>query len=181
MASKYYIGTEPIIVEGELSNFANTTIGEEVSFEFYIRESEVDTRPSTAATYGGSQGATYGGSNGFTYDRSLKYKTAQERYNRLKDYLNYAGYATTSRTLGSAYYTEPFDFANTSVDSLLVPIRPHGDINQARGVWGVITGGDDSTEIFGAIARIDLTVFVLAEYEDYTSENEVRAEFEATL
>jgi len=88
---------------------------------------------------------------------------------------------TTFRTMGSAYFTEPFDFSNSSVSTLLVPIWPHQDIQEARGVWGIITGGDDSTEIFGAIARIDLSVFVLAEYSDYSTESDVRTEFESTI
>lgn len=170
--TRWYIGdSDPVVAEGELSNYPNTTIGEEVTFEFYIRESEIDD-------YGT---AAYGDVYGTVYSDELTYQTAEERYNRLKEYLRYAGYANVSRTIGSAYFTEPFDLTNATVDSLLVPIYPHTDIQEARGVWGVITGGSDSTEVFGALARVDLTVFVLAEYDDYDSETAVRNEFETSI
>ncbi len=162
--TRWYIGdtSDPVIVEGHTDSFPNTTFGEEVTFSFYIRNKEI------------TQDDNFDPAN-------LTYTTGADRYNRLKDYLNYAGYSTTSQTMGSVYFTEPFDFTNSPVSTLLVPIWPHQDIDQARGVWGIITGGDDTTEIFGSIARIDLDVFVLAEYSDYSTESDVRNEFEATI
>jgi len=180
MSTRYFVGTEPIICDGELSDYADSTYGSEVTFEFYIRETGIDD-DTTGATYGNSTGATYGGETGFTYGTALEYQSASERYNRLKDYLNYAGYVSTGNTIGSVYFNETADFTNTSVNSLVVPIRPHRDIDQAPGVWGVITGGSDSTEIFGAVARVDLSVFVLAEYSEYDTEQDVRNEFEVNL
>ncbi len=163
MSYRWYFGDQddPVILEGHTGDYPNTTVGESYTFEFYIQD---DISSDDNFTVG-----------------DLTYTTAVDRYDRLKEYLRYAGYATTSRTLGSAYFTEPLDFTEADVDTLLVPIWPHDDIDQARGVWGVITGGDDSTEIFGALARISVDVFVLAEYSDYATETDVRNEFEATI
>ncbi len=102
---------------------------------------------------------------------------ASERYQTLKSYLNYAGYATAERTEKSVYFWED-GFSQSPINTLLVSIQPDSDIEEARGVWGIITGGSDSTEVFGAQARIGLEVFVLAEYDDYATEQDVRDAFE---
>lgn len=182
MSTRYFVGTEPLVVDGDLSgSYADTQYGNEVTFEFYIR-GDIEGDSGTGATYGESTGATYGEETGFTYGSDgLEYQTAQERYNRLKDYLNYADYGAVGGTMGSVFFNETTDFANSPVDTLVIPIRPHQDIDQAPGVWGFITGGDDTTEIFGAIARVDLTVFVLAEYGEYATEQDVRDEFEVSI
>lgn len=105
---------------------------------------------------------------------------ASERYRTLKDYLNYAGYAVAERTEAGVYFRED-GYSRSPINTLLVSIQPHADIEEARGVWGIITGGSDSTEVFGAQARIDMDVFVLAEYDDYATETDVRNAFESTL
>lgn len=154
--------SDTIVVNGELSNYANTTFGETSSFEFYIYEDSSD--------YGDIYGSVYG------YGLSAK-----KRYQILKDYLNYAGYSVADRTEGSVYFNEQADFSRAPIDTLLVSIRPGNGVEEGRGIWGVITGGSDSTEVFGAQARIDLDVFVLAEFDDYDTEQAVRDEFEHTL
>lgn len=147
----YYVNDTP--VNGELSTYPDVTIGEETSFEFYIKE-----------------------------DNSLS-QSADDRYNELKELLKYAGYATTSQTLGSAYYTEPADYDRADVDTLLVYIRPGSGVDEARGVWGVVTGGSDDTEIFGAIARVNMTVFVLGEYDSpaLRTVSDVEREFKSEI
>lgn len=159
--------SDTIIVEGELSNYPNTTFGEESSFEFYIRESEIDSRG-----YGLDYGSSYGG---------LEHRTASERYQTLKQYLKYAGYSVAERTQRGVYFNEQSGFDRAPIDTLLISVQPHEDIEEIRGIWGVIMGGSDSTEVFGAQARIDLEVFVLAEYDDYDSEQDVRDAFEYQL
>lgn len=179
-STRWFIGEEPVVAEGHLGTYTDLSYGNEVTFELYFNDDIEDE--STGATYGEETGGTYGGSLGFTYgSNSLEYQTAPERYNRLKDYLNYAGYVETSQTIGSVFFNETTDFENTPVDTLVVPIRPHRDIDQASGLWGVITGGDDTTEIFGSFARIDLTVFVLAQYDEFDTEQEVRDVFESQI
>ena len=163
MSYRWYFGdqNDPVILEGHTGDFPNTTVGETFTFEFYIQDDVISDDNFDVGT--------------------LTYTTAIERYNRVKDYLQYAGYANTNTTLESAYFTEPGSYSNAPISSLLVPIWPHSDIDQARGIWGVITGGDDTTEIFGAVARVSIDVFVLAEYSDYATETDVRNAFERSL
>jgi len=137
---------DTVVVNGELSNYPNTTFGETSSFEFYIKD-------------------------------HTDLSSASDRYQTLKSYLNYAGYATAERTEKSVYFWED-GFGRSPINTLLVSIQPDSDIEEARGIWGVITGGSDSTEVFGAQARIGLEVFVLAEYDDYATEQDVRNAFE---
>ncbi len=60
MNARWYIGEgdSTVIVNGETSDYPNTQIGQEITFEFYIRESGIDTREPTGATYGGTLGGT---------------------------------------------------------------------------------------------------------------------------
>jgi len=180
MTYRYYVGPEPIIVDGETSDYADTTYGSSITFDFYIQQGSLTYDDfATGATYGGETGGTYGEETGFTYGSDVpEVVTAKDRYNRLKDYLNYAGYAETGQTIGSVYFEEKTDFANSPVDTLVIPIYPFPDIDEAPGVWGVIEAGDDTTEIFGSIARVSVDVFVLAEYSEFDTEAEVRNEFE---
>lgn len=158
---------DTIVVNGELSNYPNTTFGETSTFEFYIRD-----------VGGGDSG--YGIDYGSEYGNHL-YRSAEERYQTLKDYLNYAGYSVAERTQRGVYFNEQSGFDRAPIDTLLISIQPHSDIEEIRGIWGVIMGGSDSTEVFGAQARIDLEVFVLAECDDYATEQDVRDAFEYQL
>jgi len=58
-------------------------------------------------------------------------------------------------------------------------VVPGNDVTEARGVWGVIESIDDTTEIFGAVARITVELFVVAEFDEYGSEEQVRNAFES--
>jgi hypothetical protein len=139
-------------LNGETSTFPNVTIGEDTTFSFYIKQSSGYPEPQGVGD-------------------------AEERYNQVVEWGKYAGYATVNRTLSSVYFKEN-DYPDADIDSLLVSIEPGDGVNQARGVWGIITGIDDSTEIFGAVARVDVSVTVLGQYDDYDDEAAVRAELE---
>lgn len=171
-------------LEGERSNYPNITTGEEITFEFYLKDDLADATVfgATGGTASGTTGFTASGATGATAGSQTfdnRFTTAEDRYNRLKEYSKYAGYAATETTLASAYFSENTDFADTPVDSLVCGIHPADGVAEARGIWGVLTGVDDTTEVFGAVARIDLTVFVLAEYDEYMNEQAVRDAFES--
>jgi hypothetical protein len=173
-----------IVLPGELSDYPNTTVGEEVTFEFYLKDDLADSGEfqATGSTHGGVTGSTHGGVTGATLGSQTynnRFSDPENAYNRLKEYSKYAGYASTDTTLASAYFSENTDFADTPVDSLVCGIFPDNDVDEARGIWGVLTSVDDTTEIFGAIARLDLSVFVLAEYSEYADEQAVRDAFES--
>jgi len=173
-----------IVLPGELSNYPNTTTGEEITFEFYLKGDlqDSDAFEATGGTASGLTGFTASGLTGATAGSQTynnRFSDAVGAYNRLKEYSKYAGYASTNTTLASAYFSENTDFADTPVDSLVCGIYPNDEIDEARGVWGVLTSVDDTTEIFGAIARLDLTIFVLGEYDEYLDEQAVRDAFEA--
>lgn len=139
-------------LNGETSTFPNVTIGEDTTFSFYIKQSSGYPEPQAVGD-------------------------AKERYNQVVEWGKYAGYATVNRTLSGVYFREN-NYPDADIDSLLVSIEPGDGVDQARGVWGIITEIDDSTEIFGAVARVDVSVTVLGQYDDYDDEAAVRAELE---
>lgn len=116
-----------------------------------------------------------------TFEFYLQGDNQETAYQTLKDYQRAANKAAVNRSLGDVYYHTGSDFANTSIDSLLVKVTPGSDINQARGVWGVITNIDDRTEIFGSIAKFDVTVGVLADADEYATHNTVIDTFATDL
>jgi len=123
---------------------------------------------------------TYGEENSFEF--YIKGGSDPEgNYNTLKEYQKYAGYTQVDRTLGDVFYHVTTDFSRSEIDSLVVKITPGESIDQARGVWGVITDIEDNTEIFGAIARVDVTVAVLADATEYDSHSEISDTFESNL
>jgi len=104
---------------------------------------------------------------------------AETRYDRVKDLEQYAGYPTVERTLTGAYYSED-SYPLSDRDSMLVSIEPGDGVDEARGVWGIVQSIDDSTEIFGAVARIEMSVLVLAEFDEFRRpevESEYKADF----
>jgi len=123
---------------------------------------------------------TIGEENSFTFyiKGTSRFQDAETRYDRVKDLERYAGYPTVERTLSGAYYSED-SYPLSTRDSLLVSIEPGDGVDEARGVWGIVQSIDDSTEIFGAVARIDMSVLVLAEFDDFADRSAVEAEYKA--
>jgi hypothetical protein len=62
-----------------------------------------------------------------------------------------------------------------------VQINPGSSISQAKGVWGVITDVTDDTEIYNAIARVSVTVGVLARASKYDNHSTVISNFASDL
>jgi len=177
-----------IVVNGDTSDYPDITLSETNTFEFYIKEDglsvDLEGGGSAGGTYAGTAaGGTYAGTAaGMTYAGLGKTvsDTAQEAYNRLKEYQKYAGYASTQATLGASSFSEnPDVFDRAPIDGIVMAIVPGDDVTEARGVWGVIESINDTTEIFGAVARISVDLFVLAEFDEYGSEEQVRDAFES--
>jgi len=202
-------GTDYIVVNGDLSDYPDITLSESNTFEFYLKEDglsvDLEGGGSAGGNYSGKQGGwgdnwgtdwgstdgatsitsagTYAGTAaGMTYAGLGKTvsDTAQDAYNRLKEYQKYAGYASTQATLGASSFSEnPDVFDRAPIDGIVIAIVPGDDVIEARGVWGIIESIDDTTEIFGAVARISVDLFVLAEFDEYGSEQQVRDAFES--
>jgi len=171
-----------IVFNGELSTYPDITFGETNTFEFYIKSGVDNTERSTGATYSGVTGGTYSGVTGATYSTANTkdtYDTPEQIYQQVKEYEQYAGYATSEQTLEGTYFSENPDFSRANIDGIVTSIRPGDDVDQARGVWGIIESITDDTQIFGAIARISIDVFVLSRIDEYNDEAAVRTAFEA--
>lgn len=147
--------------------------------EFILNRGE-----STEITFNGDESdypdITIGEENSFQFyiQNTAGGQTASTRYNQVKEFEKYAGYAEVSKTLTGAYYSEPKTFQFAPITSLLVSIEPQ-NVDKAKSVWGILQTIDDNTEIFNAVARVDLSVFVLAEYDDFADRNAVEAEYKA--
>jgi len=177
-----------IVVNGDLSDYPDITLSDTNTFEFYLKEDGL----SVDLEGGGSASSTYAGTNASgTYAGTAASGTyaglgktvsddATAAYNRLKEYQKYAGYATTGATQGASYFSEnPDVFDRAPIDGIVMAVVPGNDVTEARGVWGVIESIDDTTEIFGAVARITVELFVVAEFDEYGSEEQVRNAFES--
>jgi len=139
---------------------------------------------STEITFNGDLGdypdITIGEENSFEFYiiGSAGGDSADTRYDQVKEFEKYAGYADVTQTLTSAYYSEPTTFQFSPITSLLVSIEPQ-NVDEAKSVWGILTAIDDTTEIFNAVARVSMTVFVLAEYDDFADRSAVQTEYQA--
>lgn len=136
--------TESLTLPGELTTYPDNTVGEDTTFEFYIKGG-----PSDEATY-----------------------------QAFKELQKYAAFSTVEKTIESVSFTEPSDFDRAdNVNSLLVQVTPGSSVTEAGGVWGIVTNVTDSTQTFGAIARIELTVTVLADADEYDAHAAVKQAF----
>jgi hypothetical protein len=159
--TSYYLenSSDLIVVNGDRATYPDIAQSATNTFEFFIKEPIQNARTSTKTVY----------------------DTASTTYNRLKEYEEFAGYAATGRTLEETTFSESKDFSGAPVNGLVISVQPGDGVDEARGVWGAIESIDDTTEVFGAVARISLDLFVLAEYDDYATESDVRNALEADL
>jgi len=181
----FYLENEDdlIVVNGELSTYPDITFGETNTFEFYLKDGTENNQQvaSLGGTYSGTTGGTYGGITGITLSTAkTEFDTPREAYNQLKEYQRYAGFASTQQTLGGATFSEyPDSFDRAEISGIVMSIRPGDDVDEARGAWGIIESITDDTEIFGAVARISIDLFVVAALDEYDIESEVRTAFES--
>jgi len=172
---------DEIIVNGETTDYPNVTLGETETFEFYLKDPiDSDTIQNLGGTASGLTGFTASGPSGASLSGTKNVTdTALDSYHQLKEYQRYAGYASTNQTFGGVTFSENGSFADADIDGLVISVRPGSGVDEAKALWGVITGMDDTTEIFGAIARISMELFVLGEVNDYPTETDIRDAFEA--
>lgn len=172
---------DEIIVNGELTDYPNVTLGETETFEFYLKDPlDATTIQNLGGTASGLTGFTASGPSGASLPSNKNItSTALDSYHQLKEYQRYAGYASTNQTFGGVTFSENGSFADADINGLVMSIRPGSGVSEAKALWGVITGMDDTTEIYGAIALISMEVFVLGEVQDYPTESDIRNAFEA--
>ncbi|EMA42655.1 hypothetical protein C449_15973 [Halococcus saccharolyticus DSM 5350] len=101
-----------------------------------------------------------------------------DRYERLVAYQDYAGlYALHEPMGGGVEYTETHD-GQPPGGSLLVALRPADWDSTGRGVWGLIAGVDDSTEVPEQQCLVDVELAYLAQLGDYSDTAAVREALE---
>jgi hypothetical protein len=159
--TSYYLenGSDLIVVNGNRGTYADVSLSDTITFEFFVKEPIDNNRTSNKTVY----------------------DTPSTVYNRLKEYEDFAGYFTTNQTLEDTSFTETKDFSSDDVSGLVISVQPGDDVEQARGVWGLINSFDDSTEIFGAVAVLSLEIYVLGEFDDYADETALRDALEADI
>lgn len=99
-----------------------------------------------------------------------------ERYDQLRDrgmYANSESVITDTAFDGTPWFAESHPY-----ETLLVDVEPGRDLAHVRGVWGILTGVEDDSEIPEQHARVSVTVFVLADRDEYETRYAVRREFE---
>lgn len=95
-----------------------------------------------------------------------------DRYRYLIDLIDASGGASVTLDRdGVAAYTETLR-PNAEVNTLLVEVTPNG-IAEMDGVWAVVTGGSDDTEIIGAQAILEIEITVLARHGEYADRTAV--------
>lgn len=103
--------------------------------------------------------------------------TDQAAYESLQDSLTDAGAAAYGTDVnGDPWYMEQ----HTTQDTLLVEILPGPDSVAARGVWGILIGGDDNTTTPQQEQVISYEVFVLSDSDSFTTEADVEAAFKVS-
>lgn len=113
------------------------------------------------------------GFEGAVANESAGFRTRYETVRQLLDYTGLAAYGTDS--LGVPWYTETLPTAAT-VDSHVVSLTPSSDLQNVsvRGMWALVTGGGDETTM-GADLALSLSIFVLADIDDYADRDAVEA------
>lgn len=96
------------------------------------------------------------------------------RYERLVAYQDYASqYALHEPMGGGVRYTETHD-GQPPGGSLLVALRPADWDRTGRGIWGLIAGIDDSTEVPEKQCLVDVELVYLAPLGEYADVAAVR-------
>jgi len=165
--------TATITTGGELSTYSSINYGGENTFEFFLQdEITIDLSETDYTSYPFQYPASYPGTSEIT--------DLSGRYQRIKEYQKYAGYTEVSRTLGDIFYHTNADFSRSDVETMVVKVTPSEDIVDARGVWGVISNIEDETRRPNWY-RVNITVQILADAEEFINHREVRQAFKSNL
>jgi len=159
--TSYYLenASDLIVVNGDRGTYADISLADTITFDFFVKASIDNNRTSNKTVYDTPSGV----------------------YNRLKEYEDFAGFFTTNQTLEDTSFSETKDFGGAAVGGLVISVQPGDDIHKARSIWGLIDSINDRTELFGAVARLSVDVYVLAEYDDYADETALRNALEADV
>lgn len=169
-----------VVVDGLLSEFINRRRGDSVTLRFEIRR-RTGAGSTTGGQYSSADGYQWSGPSGAQYDAGgTDVAPAETRYERLVAYHDFSG-ATDAAVDDQRvpYYRESVP-QRADITSLLVGIEPNGDLDPATGVWGIVTGGGETSRLFADAAVVELDVLVLAEYPELTR-SEVKQQFEEPL
>lgn len=105
----------------------------------------------------------------FWYDPDIDDDTDDhiDRYRDLREYGDFAGSMSVSRSAnGVPHYTERVP-DSASVDTLVLDFDPGDDVTATDGFWGIVRRVDDPTRYPEDTARLDMSVVVLAELDEY--------------
>lgn len=91
-----------------------------------------------------------------------------DRYHTLLEYLDFANEApveTGVTQTGRTWYKE--ETTDAPVPSFVVGVEPSADVIDVTGFWGIVTGGQDRSVPIAELRRLDVTLFVLAELDEF--------------
>lgn len=100
----------------------------------------------------------------------------RKRYNQVRDRIMYAN--DDSVYTDTNFDSTPWFTERHRNETLLVRCEPGRDLDEVRGVWGIIRNGSDDTHFPGSGATLSVDVYVLAEFDNYETRFEVRNTFE---
>lgn len=151
----------------------NLTRGERTRFRFWF---DADTSTSTSAAYGS---AVYGDTSYGASTAELESKYTE--WLQLQDFLDYsdaAAYGTSQNH--RPWYREQLP-ADATVASIVLGIEPTQDLKDRgiTGVWGIVVSGSDLRNSTLTNWQIDLELFVLSEFSEYSDHADIESDLAA--
>lgn len=103
-------------------------------------------------------------------------ETAPDRYESLREFLEYAGEADTGKLEGGDPYVRENPIDSWPVDSHVVALRFGRGVHHMSDMWAVVVGGTDNSEIRRETEnryRLDMDMVYLAPLDEYDSRGEL--------
>lgn len=176
--------TAPIEIDGVDGTVPEYRRGKDISITFLIWASPLDDTDRTTGgggTYGGGGGITYGGAGGGTYGANTRPLSFEERYEKLRQFGDYAGAAAHGMSANNQpWYREQLPPV-APVDSIVVRVTPGPGIDMAPGFWALLLDYTDDTDLKQNYARITFNMKMLAEASEYPSHDAIASELSDTL
>ena len=145
---------------------------------------QIDTKSNGSLTLPGSVGDTMPVFRiGAETEITLLADDDLSGFNILREYVRYSNGSTMNTGLdirGKPWYYESIH-PKSDFESAIVKLEPGTDVGDMRSWWGVITEASFVTNTVGTDKRIVLTIFVLAEGEEYNDRVFVEDAFETNL
>lgn len=103
------------------------------------------------------------------------------RYKNFRQYGDYAGSANVQQSIvGTPLITERVP-QSAAVDSIILDLVPGADVDETPGVWAVITDMTDQTRLPADMARIDVSIKILAELSEYADRQALKDDMGGNL